>query len=168
MIARGARRAGVGLGFDRAGLSAAATAAVGLIVRTLALQVVLVVTTAVAARQGDAAIAAHQVAFRVWMLLALALDPIAIAGQAITGPCPGAGDLGRGRGATRRQDRRGAGGAGRTWQGRGWRRGGYTCPPCSPSASCTAAWWRCGSPTACGCWSGSSLWCCAPAGAAGW
>src|SRR5262249_12960833 len=64
MIARGARRAGVGLGFDQAGLRAAATAAVGLIVRTLALQVVLVVTTAVAARQGNAAIAAHQVAFR--------------------------------------------------------------------------------------------------------
>src|SRR5258708_11427239 len=102
MIARGARRAGVGLGFDRAGLSAAATAAVGLIVRTLALQVVLVVTTAVAARQGDAAIAAHQVAFRIWLLLALALDAIAIAGQAITGRCLGAGDGSRARAATRR------------------------------------------------------------------
>ncbi len=102
MIARGARRAGVGLGFDRAGLSAAATAAVGLIVRTLALQVVLVVTTAVAARQGDAAIAAHQVAFRIWMLLALALDAIAIAGQAITGRCLGAGDVAGARAATGR------------------------------------------------------------------
>jgi putative MATE family efflux protein len=102
MIARGARRAGVGLGFDRAGLRAAASAAVGLIVRTLALQVVLVVTTAVAARQGDAAIAAHQVAFRIWMLLALALDAIAIAGQAITGRCLGAGDVAGARAATGR------------------------------------------------------------------
>ena len=102
MIARGARRAGVGLGFDRAGLRAAATAAVGLIVRTLALQVVLVVTTAVAAQQGDAAIAAHQVAFRIWMLLALALDAIAIAGQAITGRCLGAGDVAGARAATGR------------------------------------------------------------------
>jgi putative MATE family efflux protein len=102
MIARGARRAGVGLRFDRAGLRAAATAAVGLIVRTLALQVVLVVTTAVAARQGDAAIAAHQVAFRIWILLALALDAIAIAGQAITGRCLGAGDVAGARAATGR------------------------------------------------------------------
>jgi putative MATE family efflux protein len=102
MIGRGARRAGVGLGFDRAGLRASATAAVGLIVRTLALQVVLVVTTAVAARQGDAAIAAHQVAFRIWLLLALALDAIAIAGQAITGRCLGAGDVAAARAATGR------------------------------------------------------------------
>ena len=102
MIARGARRAGVGLGFDRAGLRAAATAAVGLIVRTLALQVVLVVTTAVAARQGNAAIAAHQVAFRIWILLALALDAIAIAGQAITGRCLGACDVAGARAATGR------------------------------------------------------------------
>jgi putative MATE family efflux protein len=102
MIGRGARRAGVGLRFDRAGLRAAATAAVGLFVRTLALQVVLVVTTAVAARQGDAAIAAHQVAFRIWMLLALALDAIAIAGQAITGKSLGAGDVEGARAATAR------------------------------------------------------------------
>ena len=102
MIGRGARRAGVGLRFDRAGLRAAATAAVGLFVRTLALQVVLVVTTAVAARQGDAAIAAHQVAFRIWMLLALALDAIAIAGQAITGKSLGAGDVAGVRAVTAR------------------------------------------------------------------
>ena len=69
VIARGARRAGVGLAVDRAGLRTSATAAAGLIVRTLALQVALVVTTAVAARQGNAAIAAHQIAFRIWILL---------------------------------------------------------------------------------------------------
>src|SRR5258707_15055488 len=97
MMGRGARRAGVGLGLDRAGLRASATAAAGLIVRTLALQVVLVVTTAVAARQGDAAIAAHQVAFRIWLLLPLALDAIAVAGQAITGPWLGGGGRAGGR-----------------------------------------------------------------------
>src|SRR5258707_8008176 len=96
MMGRGARRAGVGLGLDRAGLRASATAAAGLIVRTLALQVVLVVTTAVAARQGDAAIAAHQVAFPIWLLPALALDPVAIPGQAITGRCLRAGYASRG------------------------------------------------------------------------
>jgi Na+-driven multidrug efflux pump len=52
VVARGARRAGVGLGMDLAGLRSATTAAAGLIVRTLALQTVLVVSTAVAARQG--------------------------------------------------------------------------------------------------------------------
>jgi putative MATE family efflux protein len=102
MVVRGARRAGVGFGMDLAGLRAAAAAAAGLVVRTLALQAVLVVTTAVAARQGDAAIAAHQVAFRLWNLLALALDAVAIAGQAITGRCLGAGDVPGARTATTR------------------------------------------------------------------
>jgi Na+-driven multidrug efflux pump len=71
-------------------------------VRTLALQAVLVVTTAIAARQGDAAIAAYQIAFRLWALLALALDAIAIAGQAITGRYLGAGDVAGARAATSR------------------------------------------------------------------
>ena len=102
VVARGARRAGVRLIMDRAGIGAAATAAAGLIVRTLALQAVLIVTTAVAARQGDAAIAAHQIAFRLWNLLALALDAIAIAGQVITGRYLGAGDVAGARAATRR------------------------------------------------------------------
>ncbi len=102
VIARGARRAGVGLAVDRAGLRTSATAAAGLIVRTLALQVALVVTTAVAARQGNAAIAAHQIAFRIWILLTFALDAIAIAGQAITGRCLGAGDVAGARAATNR------------------------------------------------------------------
>jgi len=102
VVARGARRAGVGLAVDRTGLRTSATAATGLIVRTLALQVALVVTTAVAARQGDEAIAAHQIAFRIWIFLALALDAIAIAGQAITGRCLGAGDVAGARAATNR------------------------------------------------------------------
>jgi Na+-driven multidrug efflux pump len=102
VIARGARRAGISLAVDRAGLRTSATAAVGLIVRTLALQVALVVTTAVAARQGNAAIAAHQIAFRIWILLTFALDAVAIAGQAITGRCLGAGDVAGARAATNR------------------------------------------------------------------
>jgi putative MATE family efflux protein len=102
VVTRGARREGVGFGLDRTGLRAAATAATGLILRTLALQAVLVATTAVAARQSDDAIAAHQIAFRLWMLLALALDAIAIAGQAITGRYLGAGDAAGARAATGR------------------------------------------------------------------
>jgi Na+-driven multidrug efflux pump len=81
---------------------AAAVAGAALVVRTLSLQAVLVVTTAMAARMGDNAIAAHQIAFRLWTLLAFALDAIAIAGQAITGRYLGAGDVAGARAATRR------------------------------------------------------------------
>jgi putative MATE family efflux protein len=102
IVARGARRAGVAFGPDRAGVRAAARAGAALVVRTLALQAVLVVTTAIAARQGNDAIAAHQIAFRLWILLALALDAIAIAAQAITGRYLGAGDVKGARAATRR------------------------------------------------------------------
>ena len=93
---------------DSAGLRCAAIAGATLVVRTLALQVVLVVTTAMAARMGDAAIAAHQIAFRLWMLLALALDAIAIAAQAITGKYLGAGDVAGARAATGRMTAWGA------------------------------------------------------------
>jgi len=102
VVARGARRAGVAFGPDRAGLRAAALAGAALVVRTLSLQAVLVVTTAMAAQMGDDAIAAHQIAFRLWVLLAFALDAIAIAGQAITGRYLGAGDVAGARAATRR------------------------------------------------------------------
>ncbi|HEY1619511.1 MAG TPA: MATE family efflux transporter [Streptosporangiaceae bacterium] len=102
VVGRGARRAGVSFAPDLAGLRAAALAGASLVVRTLALQAVLIITTAIAARQGDAAIAAQQVAFRIWSLLAFALDAIAIAGQAITGRYLGAGDVAGARAATRR------------------------------------------------------------------
>jgi len=108
VVMRGARRAGVTLRPDGAGLRGAATAGASLVVRTLALQVVLVLTTAMAARMGDAAIAAHQIAFRIWTLLALALDAIAIAGQAITGKYLGAGDVAGARSATARMTAWGA------------------------------------------------------------
>jgi putative MATE family efflux protein len=102
MVATGAKRAGVRLGIDLPGLKTAARAGGALVLRTLALQVVLIAATAIAARQGNAAIAAHQVAFRIWSLLAFALDAIAIAGQAITGKYLGAGDAAGARSATNR------------------------------------------------------------------
>jgi putative MATE family efflux protein len=109
VVARGARRSGAGFRPDLAGLRASATAGASLLLRTLALQAVLVVTTAMAARQGNDAIAAHQIVSRLWMLLALALDAIAIAGQAITGRYLGAGDVAGARAATRRMTGWGAG-----------------------------------------------------------
>jgi putative MATE family efflux protein len=109
VVGRGARRAGISFRPDLAGVRAAAFAGASLVVRTLALQAVLVITTAIAARQGNAAIAAHQVAFRIWTLLTFALDAIAIAGQAITGRYLGAGDVAGARAATSRMIAWGAG-----------------------------------------------------------
>lgn len=102
VVARGARRAGVSGRPDRAGLRAAARAGASLVLRTLALQAVLVLMTAIAARQSDAAVAASQVGMRIWNLFVFALDAIAIAAQAITGRYLGAGDAGGARAATRR------------------------------------------------------------------
>ena len=102
VVGRGARRAGVSFAPDLAGVRAAAFAGASLVVRTLALQAALIITTAIAARQGNAAIAAHQIAFRIWVLLAFALDAIAIAAQAITGRYLGAGDVPGARAATNR------------------------------------------------------------------
>ena len=102
MVLRGARRARVQFAPDAAGLRTAAVTGFSLVVRTLALQAVFVVITAIAARQGNAAIAAHQIAIRLWTLIAFALDAIAIAGQAITGRYLGAGDVAGARAATNR------------------------------------------------------------------
>ncbi|HMH93392.1 MAG TPA: MATE family efflux transporter [Streptosporangiaceae bacterium] len=102
VVGRGARRAGVSFTPDLPGIRAAAFAGGSLVIRTLALQATLVVVTAIAARQGNAAIAANQVAFRIWNLLALALDAIAIAGQAITGRHLGGGNVAAARAATNR------------------------------------------------------------------
>jgi len=84
------------------GVRAAAAANVPLFVRTVTLRVALVVATAVAARLGAVEVAAHQVAFAIWSLLALALDAVAIAGQAIVGRYLGAADVAGTRTATRR------------------------------------------------------------------
>lgn len=102
VVGRGTRRHGVSAQPRRAGILAAATVGVPLLVRTLTLRAALLVMTYVATTAGTVAIAAHQVAFTIWTLLALALDAIAIAGQAIVGRRLGAGDRDGARAATRR------------------------------------------------------------------
>ncbi|MCX5377180.1 MATE family efflux transporter [Streptomyces sp. NBC_00091] len=92
VVVRGARRHGASLRPDAAGIRACAQAGAPLLVRTLSLRAILVIATAVAARLGDADIAAHQILLSLWSLLAFALDAIAIAGQAIIGRYLGAGD----------------------------------------------------------------------------
>lgn len=92
VVVRGARRHRASLRPDAAGIRACAQAGVPLLVRTLSLRAILMIATAVAARLGDADIAAHQILLSLWSLLAFALDAIAIAGQAIIGRYLGAGD----------------------------------------------------------------------------
>src|SRR5207302_8941382 len=60
-------------------------------VRTAALYASLLVAASVLARVGDAEIGAHQIAFQLWIFLALVLDAVAIAGQVLVGRMLGAG-----------------------------------------------------------------------------
>ena len=92
VVVRGARRHGASLRPDAAGIRACAQAGAPLLVRTLSLRAILMIATAVAARLGDADVAAHQIILSLWSLLAFALDAIAIAGQAIIGRYLGADD----------------------------------------------------------------------------
>ncbi len=63
-----------------------------LIARSLAFQVCFVSATAVAARFGAAAVAAHQMVLNLWFFSALTLDALAIAAQSLVGAALGAGD----------------------------------------------------------------------------
>jgi putative MATE family efflux protein len=60
-------------------------------IRTAALTSAFALAGAVATRSGDEAIAAHQIAYQLFLFLALVLDSIAIAGQIIVGRELGAG-----------------------------------------------------------------------------
>ena len=73
-----------------------------LVLRNLALRGAFTLATAVAARIGEVELAAHQVGLQVWSTLALALDAVAIAGQALTGRWLGAGAADQARAAARR------------------------------------------------------------------
>ncbi|MFE7597239.1 MATE family efflux transporter [Streptomyces sp. NPDC057494] len=102
VVVRGARRHGASLRPDAAGIRASAQAGAPLLVRTLSLRAVLLIATAVAARLGDAEVAAHQIILSLWSLMAFALDAIAIAGQAIIGRYLGADDADGARQVCRR------------------------------------------------------------------
>jgi putative MATE family efflux protein len=61
-------------------------------VRTIALGVVPLTTTAIAARLGPVALGGQQIAMRVWYLLALLLDALAVPAQVFVSSHLGAGD----------------------------------------------------------------------------
>ena len=71
-------------------------------VRTAALYGSFLVASAVLARVGKDSLAAHQIAFQLFVFLALVLDAIAIAGQVIVGRTLGAGDADAAYSAARR------------------------------------------------------------------
>ncbi len=62
-----------------------------MVLRNASLLAALTAATMVAARIGTAAVAAHQIAIQLWIFLALVIDALAIAGQAIVGKELGAG-----------------------------------------------------------------------------
>ena len=82
----------VSLSPDWSALRRLALVSTDLIVRNLSLGGTFLVGTSVAARIGAVPVAAHQVAFHVWMMLALIMDGLAIAAQAMVGTALGAGD----------------------------------------------------------------------------
>ena len=82
----------VSLGPDWSALRRLALVSTDLMVRNLSLGGTFLVGTSVAARIGAAPVAAHQVAFLVWMTLSLTMDGLAIAAQAMVGTALGAGD----------------------------------------------------------------------------
>ncbi len=102
VVWRGARRHGARLRPRLRGIGGAGRSGVPLLIRTASLRVAIIVTTMVAARQGTESLAAHQVVMSIWNFLALGLDAVAIAAQALTGKALGEGDAAAARALTRR------------------------------------------------------------------
>jgi putative MATE family efflux protein len=85
VIARAVRRVGASARPDAAGIRGNAVVGSRLVVRTGSLLIAFLVAGAIAARFGDDDVAAHQIAMQVNLFLALGLDAIAIAAQAMVG-----------------------------------------------------------------------------------
>jgi MATE family multidrug resistance protein len=73
-----------------------------LAVRTLALIGTMTLATAIATRVGTVQVAAHHVATQVWLLLAMIVDALAVAAQAMVARYRGAGDEAGARAAANR------------------------------------------------------------------
>ena len=78
----------------RAEIGRVLTDAHQLSVRTIALGVVPLAATAIVARLGPVALGGQQVAYRLWYLLSLSLDALAIPAQVYVSAAVGAGDAG--------------------------------------------------------------------------
>jgi putative MATE family efflux protein len=101
-VVRAVRTLDVSVRPDRRAIGVLGRAGGALLLRTAALRGSLTAATAIATRIGTVDVAAHQIAYELWNALALALDAIAIAAQAIIGKALGAGDADEARAAGRR------------------------------------------------------------------
>ena len=102
IVGRAVRREGASVRPHPAGIRANATVGSRLVVRTASLIVALLTATAIASRISDDAVAAHQICMQVLLFLALSLDALAIAGQAMVGRFLGASRVGDARAVGRR------------------------------------------------------------------
>ncbi len=109
IVLRNVTAAGVSLRLDSSRLRAQLVVGRDLFVRTGSLLGALAVATGVASRLGPTSVAAHQIAFQLWSFLALVLDAIAIAGQAMIGRMLGGGAPDEARIAARRMVQLGTG-----------------------------------------------------------
>ncbi len=101
VLIRLARREHASLRPSITGILRATRESVPLFIRTVALRLVFLAAAAVAARLGDDELAAYHVTATLFFALALALDALAIAGQALLGKTLGAGDVAASRYITR-------------------------------------------------------------------
>jgi putative MATE family efflux protein len=90
---RGAGRVMPWQGVRRAELASFASAATRFTVRTLCIVGVFAFAVATAARMGTRQLAAHQIGEKLFNLLALSLDAVAVAAQVLVGEAVGAGDV---------------------------------------------------------------------------
>ena len=102
LLARSVRAEGAMVRPRAADIRAAALVGSQFVLRTGSLLLAFTAATAVASRIGDEAVAAHQIAFQIWLFLGLSLDAVAIAGQAMIGRFLGGGDPENARAAARR------------------------------------------------------------------
>ena len=102
IVRHNVHRSGASARPNRANLRSAAVIGAQLTVRTGTLLLTFTAAAAIASRLGDVEIAAHQIAWQLWWFLALCLDAIAIAGQAIVGRSLGAVDAAGARASSRR------------------------------------------------------------------
>ena len=92
VVVRGARRTGARVHFRPAGILRSAKQGGWLFLRNLSLNIGITTTTLVAAGGGAVVLASHQIVNSLWAFLALGLDSIAIAAQAVIGRYLGAGN----------------------------------------------------------------------------
>jgi putative MATE family efflux protein len=109
VVVRACRAEGVAPRVNARALRASLSANFALLARTIGLRIYLLAAVWGAGRLGTVALAAHTVAINLWGTLALALDALAIAAQALVGHELGAGRTGAVRAVVARMNRWGLG-----------------------------------------------------------